>query len=61
VYEFLHQLSHTSADSSDIVYRVRHHKSGEYYACKRISKHQSDYGGSCTRCANLTRSSHTTI
>ena len=53
-YEFLGQLSHNSADSSDIVYSVLHRASGQRYACKRISKHQasySDYGCSSMRCA----------
>lgn len=52
-YEFLGQLSHNSADSSDIVYSVLHRASGQRYACKRISKHQasySDYGCSTMRC-----------
>ncbi|CAL8471619.1 g11161 [Coccomyxa elongata] len=48
-YEFLDKLSHTSADSSDVVYSVRHRKTGKRFACKRISKHQPDYGGSCVR------------
>ena len=55
VYDFIGQLSHNSADSSDIVYRVRHRESGQAYACKCISKHQAygHYGGSCMRCALL--------
>ena len=48
-YEFLDQLSHAGADSADIVYRVRHRKTNQRYACKRISKHQLDYAGSCLR------------
>ncbi len=48
-YEFLDKLSHTSADSSDVVYSVRHRKTDKRFACKRISKHQPDYGGSCMR------------
>ncbi|EIE21807.1 Pkinase-domain-containing protein [Coccomyxa subellipsoidea C-169] len=48
-YEFLDKLSHTSADSSDVVYSVRHRKTDKRFACKRISKHQPDYGGSCKR------------
>ena len=48
-YEFLEQLSHAGADSADIVYRVRHRKTNQLYACKRISKHQLDYAGSCLR------------
>ena len=43
-------MSHTSADSSDVVYSVRHRKTNKRFACKRISKHQPDYGGSCMRC-----------
>ena len=43
-YDFLGQLSHNSADSSDIVYSVLHRQSGRRFACKRISKHQSSYG-----------------
>ena len=51
MYDFIGQLSHSSADSSDIVYRVRHKASGQAYACKRISKHQAygTYGGSAMR------------
>ena len=48
-YEFLDQLSHAGADSADIVYSVRHRKTNQRYACKRISKHQTDYAGSCCR------------
>ncbi|CAL5223476.1 g5999 [Coccomyxa viridis] len=48
-YEFLDQLSHAGADSADIVYRVRDRKTSQSYACKRISKHQMDYAGSCLR------------
>ena len=51
MYDFIGQLSHSSADSSDIVYRVRHKASGQAYACKRISKHQAygTHGGSAMR------------
>ena len=52
-YEFLDQLSHAGADSADIVYRVRHRKTNQRYACKRISKHQLDYAGSCLRYLTL--------
>lgn len=51
-YEFLDQLSHAGADSADIVYSVRHRKTNQRYACKRISKHQTDYAGSCLRYAS---------
>jgi hypothetical protein len=45
----LDQLSHAGADSADIVYSVRNRKTNQRYACKRISKHQLDYAGSCMR------------
>ena len=55
-YEFLDQLSHAGADSADIVYQVRNRKTNQSYACKRISKHQTDYAGSCLRYTCLSTS-----
>ncbi|KAK9840600.1 hypothetical protein WJX81_003826 [Elliptochloris bilobata] len=39
-YDFVRELSHTTAESADTVWLVRHRKTGETLACKRISKRQ---------------------
>lgn len=39
-YDFVRELSHTTAESADTVWLVRHKKTGETLACKRISKRQ---------------------
>ena len=39
-YDFVRELSHTTAESADTVWLVKHKKTGETLACKRISKRQ---------------------
>lgn len=48
-YDFVRELSHTTAESADTVWLVRNRRTEEACACKRISKRQETLNGCSCR------------